>query len=281
MPDSLVNTIASGAAFTAVAAAAGALGDYLFRLWRTRHADRLADRAADAAEKKDAYDSLKGYADRLEAKVERLNRENQEIEDRTRAEVAALSDHLMRMEVQAEAYRGELRMAQAALTQLRAGLAPLAVADIQYTVIYADQDCNILEVTPLVTALFHYFARELIGRNVKALIPERYHAAHDEGIRRVIASGKLSIDGKSIPMFALTKEQDEIPINLALSGWYSRGKWIFMATITSRHEDDPFAPRPPLSKPPVPTADAAPVVAAIPVVSPAVAGLNPRTEVTP
>jgi PAS domain S-box-containing protein len=280
MADTLFEGFASGAAVTAIVGAAAGLGGWLFKVWRTRREDVALDHDK-------VTQRYEGYVQTLEARNKDLVRQINEANARLDAGVREAQATLTHTLIENEALRGELRMAQAAVTQLRAGLAPLAVSDIQYTVIYADQDCNILEVTPLVTALFHYFARELIGRNVKAIIPKRYHAAHDAGIAKAIASGKLDHDGKSMPMYALTKEGEEIPINLALSGWLSKGRhnemtWTFMATITSRHEDayDPFAPHP-LTKPPVPTPDAAPVVAAAPVAPLAIPGLNPRTEVTP
>ncbi|MHC4454836.1 MAG: sensor histidine kinase [Planctomycetota bacterium] len=65
--------------------------------------------------------------------------------------------------------------------------------------------------------IFGYSRNEIIGKSIITIIPERYRERHMEGIKRFLQTGQAKIIGKSIEINGMTKEGNEIPIELSLS----------------------------------------------------------------
>ena len=65
--------------------------------------------------------------------------------------------------------------------------------------------------------IFGHSRNEIIGKSIITIIPERYRERHMEGIKRFLQTGQAKIIGKSIEIAGMTKEGEEIPIELSLS----------------------------------------------------------------
>jgi len=80
-------------------------------------------------------------------------------------------------------------------------------------------------------AMFGYAAEEMIGRDVTAIIPERFRAAHGKGLIRAASAGKVSGDGNMTKLIGCRKDGTEIPIEFSLATWSVRGETFFTAII--------------------------------------------------
>ena len=92
---------------------------------------------------------------------------------------------------------------------------------------------------PAAGRMFGYEASEVIGESLTALVPERFRSAHDEGLARVVTTGKTRIIGKTVEVFGLHRDGHEFPIELSLATWIEEGERFFsgiIRDITERSE---------------------------------------------
>ncbi len=62
-------------------------------------------------------------------------------------------------------------------------------------------------------------------------MPERLRAAHTEGIKRVVNTGKSKLGGQTVELVALNKDETEFPIELSLAKREAKGRLNFGAVI--------------------------------------------------
>jgi PAS domain S-box-containing protein len=67
--------------------------------------------------------------------------------------------------------------------------------------------------------LFGYSAEEVLGQPLTVLMPERYRAAHEQGLARIEATGKGHLMGSVVELHGLRKSGEEFPIELSLATW--------------------------------------------------------------
>ena len=87
--------------------------------------------------------------------------------------------------------------------------------------------------------MFGYDHREMLGRTLTAIIPERYRDQHHEGIHRVVEGGEAHVLGRTVELTGLHKDGHEIPVELSLAMWEGDGERFFsgiIRDITARKE---------------------------------------------
>jgi PAS domain S-box-containing protein len=89
-------------------------------------------------------------------------------------------------------------------------------------IISADHTGNIVSWNNAATRILGYTPEDAIGQRLELIIPERFHVAHREGMRRVTAGGESRVIGRTVELFARTKSGKEVPIELSLSTWTVR-----------------------------------------------------------
>lgn len=98
-------------------------------------------------------------------------------------------------------------------------------------VISVSRDNRIISWNSGAEKMFGHTAAEIVGREVNAIIPERFRRMHDEGFRRFLASGERHIIGKTVEVAGVHKDGREFPIELTLSTWDEHGTPFFAGII--------------------------------------------------
>lgn len=86
-------------------------------------------------------------------------------------------------------------------------------------IISGDAEGRIRSWNSAATALFQFTEAEVIGQPIELIIPERYRARHQEGIRRVSSGGPSHVIGKTVELAAIRKDGTEFPVELSLATW--------------------------------------------------------------
>jgi PAS domain S-box-containing protein len=103
-----------------------------------------------------------------------------------------------------------------------------------------DAGGHIVEFNPAAEAMLGFRRDEVIGRPVSnVLIPERFRAAHQAGMRRIHAGDRPRVLGKMLELHALRRDGTEFPIEMVL--WRSDvGDDVFytasIVDVTERHK---------------------------------------------
>ncbi len=78
---------------------------------------------------------------------------------------------------------------------------------------------------------FGYTADEMIGRPVARIVPERFREAHQRGVERVAAAGRLTMQASMFELVGLRKDGTEFPLEFSLSAWTTKSQ-LFITGIT-------------------------------------------------
>jgi PAS domain S-box-containing protein len=98
-------------------------------------------------------------------------------------------------------------------------------------IVLADGHGNILSWNKAATAVFGYREREVMGKPLTMLMPERYRAAHQRGIDRVRATGQSKLIGHTVELQGLRKDGSDFPLELSLASWTTNGEVYFSGII--------------------------------------------------
>lgn len=90
---------------------------------------------------------------------------------------------------------------------------------------------NIIHWNHAAEDIFGISSDDIIGKSVSVIMPERYRAAHDNALKRLLSGGKPKIIGKMVEIAGMRKDGSEFPMELSLASWKSQGE-IFYTGIT-------------------------------------------------
>ena len=118
------------------------------------------------------------------------------------------------------------------------GASPAAIGDLSAVldsatdaIVTADESGHILSWNPAAGRIFGYSEEEAVGRPLTILIPEKYRAAHDAGIARVVETGETRVIGRTVELTGLRRDGSEFPVELSLSTWTEDGSRYFAGIL--------------------------------------------------
>lgn len=107
-----------------------------------------------------------------------------------------------------------------------------AILESAVTAIITIDDRGIIEsINPATERLFGYGAAELIGQNVKVLMPEPYKGEHDGYIANYLATGVKKIIGIGREVSGRRQDGTTFPLHLSVSEFSAEGRRYFTGMI--------------------------------------------------
>jgi PAS domain S-box-containing protein len=131
-----------------------------------------------------------------------------------------------------------LKRAQADLAEREAHLRSI-LDTVPEAMIVIDEQGLVTSFSAAAATLFGYRPAEVIGRNVRILMPEPYRAEHDDYIANYLRTGEARIIGYGRLVQGLTKEGVIFPMELAVGEARANGRRIFtgfVRDLTSRQK---------------------------------------------
>jgi PAS domain S-box-containing protein len=131
-----------------------------------------------------------------------------------------------------------LKRAQAELAGREAHLTSI-LATVPEAMIVIDEQGVIASFSAGASALFGYPPDEVMGRNVKVLMPEPYRAEHDGYISNYLRTGEARIIGYGRLVQAVAKDGRIFPVELSVGEARANGRRIFtgfVRDLTSRQK---------------------------------------------
>jgi PAS domain S-box-containing protein len=98
-------------------------------------------------------------------------------------------------------------------------------------IISADHSGCIISWNRAATDILGYTEDEAVGERLELNTPERFHEAHQGGMKRFTDTGDAHVIGKTVELAARTKSGEEVPIELSLSTWMVREERYFTGII--------------------------------------------------
>lgn len=89
----------------------------------------------------------------------------------------------------------------------------------------------ILQANAQAGKIFGYLKKELIGKPVDILIPERFRKSHDEHLKDYVQNPRKRFMGEELGLYGLRKDGTEFPVDIALSHIAAKDGIIILSIV--------------------------------------------------
>jgi len=113
----------------------------------------------------------------------------------------------------------------------RTELLSVILETIHDGIISMDSLGTVLSVNPALATIFGYLAEEVVGQNVKMLMPEPYRSRHDGHLSRYNSGGKAAIIGVGRDVVGLRRDGTTFPMHITVTEAEVKGEKIFIGAI--------------------------------------------------
>ena len=94
---------------------------------------------------------------------------------------------------------------------------------------------------PAARSIFGYDESDILGKNITALIPDRFRSNHSRGFSKTVRGGETGIMNKVVEVVGLRSNGEEFPIELSVSPARAEGQHFYTAIVrdvTARKETE-------------------------------------------
>jgi PAS domain S-box-containing protein len=106
------------------------------------------------------------------------------------------------------------------------------VADSVYdAIVLADEEGKIFGWNKGAEKIFGWTTKEVFGKPLTILMPERYKEGHIKGLEHFVNTGRSKLAGKKIELYGIRKNKEEFPLELSLGSWVLDKKRFFCVII--------------------------------------------------
>ncbi|HMB45833.1 MAG TPA: PAS domain S-box protein [Candidatus Methanoperedens sp.] len=98
-------------------------------------------------------------------------------------------------------------------------------------IIIVNNEGLILQANTQAENIFGYASKELIGKSVDILIPERFRKSHDEHLINFIAEPRIRLMGSELELYGLRKDGTEFPVDIALGYLETESGILVLSTV--------------------------------------------------
>jgi PAS domain S-box-containing protein len=109
------------------------------------------------------------------------------------------------------------------------GLLESIMRSVRDAIITSDDRGNVMMINPSTTELFGFVPAELVGHNVKELMPEPFRSEHDEHLRSYSATGIGRVMGSRREVVGQRKDGSTFPVEVSLTEFRLGGRLHFTA----------------------------------------------------
>jgi PAS domain S-box-containing protein len=98
-------------------------------------------------------------------------------------------------------------------------------------IVSADSNGNIIYFNKAAGRIFGYSEGDAVGRPLTLLMPERFHDAHRQGLRRFLSTGEAHVIGKTVELVGTRRDGTEFPLELSLATWKNGTETFFTGIL--------------------------------------------------
>ena len=177
-----------------------------------------------------------------EGEVEHHRKDGSAVSIASQWVVRASKDGAINSVLQTNADVTRLKQVQAELAEREAHLRSI-LDTVPEAMVVIDEQGRVTSFSAAAAQLFGYRPEEVIGRNVRMLMPEPYRSEHDDYIANYLRTGEARIIGYGRLVKGLTKDGAVFPMELAVGEARVDGRRIFTGfvrdlTARQRMEDE-------------------------------------------
>lgn len=170
-------------------------------------------------------------------RLKQVGREQHRITEELRTRAAEMETEIFRRAQQIQGVNNQLRTELDARKRAEESLRESeerfrAVAETAADAIVSADKCgDITYFNQGAERIFGYAARDVIGKPLTLLMPQRFHDAHRQGHARFLKTGEARVVGRTVELVGQRKEGTEFPLELSLASWKAGGDTFFTGIL--------------------------------------------------